>query len=568
MIPIARRKPSVKFRALLWCSVALAICVATPARAAWTLVWADEFEQANGTSPDSTKWAFDIGTGNNGWGNNQQEYNTARTNNARIQDGHLVIEAKQENYMGRSYTSARMLTKGKAAWTYGRMEARIKIPRGQGIWPAFWTLGTNIDGPGGVGWPACGEIDILENIGKTNNNEQGKIYGTIHGPLQNGNPYNGGAGVGSSYTLPGGAKYADDFHIFAIEWTTNQIKWYMDEQQYFTATPNSLPSGGTWPFTQPQFILLNVAVGGNWPGYPSNYTVFPQQMLVDYVRVYSFSNAPVAPPTPPTTSGVLSNGGFESGLLAPWVGKDFANANPSGGVITDTNELVWNPVINAVNTQNIKSPAFGRYACKIYGNYNNEPNAPGIYQDVDALPGSLWTASIKARSQNTDHIRDRNQAVVEVSFLDATSTVLAKYASQVFTTNTPINTWITMAVTNRIVPAGGTTNLMRAPPGTYRLRFEVTFSQPLYDWGSIYFDDAQLQEVAVTRPLLDALPDGAGNIQISFATQQGVSYQVQYKDQISDATWTPLETIAGDGTAKTVSYPATAPLRFYSVQAL
>jgi beta-glucanase (GH16 family) len=525
----------------------------------WTLVWADEFEQADGTSPDSTKWGFDVGGG--GFGNNQQEYNTARTNNARIQDGHLVIEAKQENYMGRSYTSARMLTKGKAAWTYGRMEARIKIPRGQGIWPAFWTLGTNIDGPGGVGWPACGEIDIMENIGKTNNNEQGKIYGTIHGP-QGGGPYNGGAGVGSSYTLPGGAKYADDFHVFAIEWTTNQIKWYMDNQQYFTATPNSLPSGGTWPFTQPQFILLNVAVGGNWPGYPSNYTVFPQQMLVDYVRVYSFSNAP------PTNSGVLLNGTFESGLLAPWIGKGYGNANPSGGVITDTNGLVWNPVINAANTQGIKNPAFGMYAAKVYGNYNNAPNTPGFFQDVAALPGSVWTATIKARTQNTDHIRDGNQAVAEVSFLSLTDTLLAKYSSQIFSTNTPINTWIDLNVTQRTFPSAGTTNQLLAPPGTAKARFEVTFSQTLYEWGSIYFDEAQLQEVVppLVPPTLNASLNGTGGIQISFATQLGVSYQVLYKSELNEASWSPLEVVSGDGTTQSVSYPASVPQRFYLVQ--
>lgn len=272
--------------------------IVTNVSTGWQLVWSDEFGQADGSSPDSTKWNFDVGGG--GWGNNQQEYDTARTNNARVQGGNLVIEARQESYMGRSYTSARMLTKGKWAWTYGRMEARIKIPRGQGIWPAFWTLGTNIDGPGGVGWPACGEIDIMENIGKTNNNEHGKIYGTIHGPQSGVGDYNGGAGVGGSYTLPGGAVYADDFHVFAIEWTTNQIKWYMDNQQYFTATPFSLPGGGTWPFTQPQFILLNLAVGGNWPGYPSNYTVFPQQMLVDYVRVYTYVSAPPTVPNTPT----------------------------------------------------------------------------------------------------------------------------------------------------------------------------------------------------------------------------------------------------------------------------
>lgn len=525
----------------------------------WTLIWADEFTQADGSSPDSSKWGFDVGGG--GWGNNQQEYDTARTNNARIQGGNLVIEARQENYMGRSYTSARMLTKGKWAWTYGRMEARIKIPRGQGIWPAFWTLGANIDGPGGVGWPACGEIDILENIGKTNNNEQSKIYGTIHGP-QGGGDYNGGAGVGASYTLPGGAKYADDFHIFAIEWTTNQIKWFMDDQHYFTATPASLPGGSTWPFSQPQFILLNLAVGGNWPGYPSNYTVFPQQMLVDYVRVYSFSNAP------PTNSGVLLNGNFENGLLDPWIGKGYANANPSGGVITDTNGLVWNPVINANNAQGIRNPAFGVYAAKVYGNYNGGPNTPGFFQDIAALPGSVWTATIKARTQNTDHIRDGNQAVAEVSFLSLTDTLLAKYASQIFSTNTPINTWIDLNVTQRTFPSAGTTNQMLAPPGTAKARFEVTFSQTLYEWGSIYFDEAQLQEVVppLVPPALNAMLNGLGDIQISFATQSGVSYQVFYKNELSEGSWNPLEVVAGDGTTKSVSYPASVPQRFYRVQ--
>jgi len=250
--------------------------------AAWQLVWSDEFAQADGTSPDSAKWDFDVGNGSGGWGNNQLEYDTSRTNNARIQGGQLVIEAKQESFGGKSYTSARMLTKDKWSWAYGRMEARIKIPRGQGIWPAFWMLGTNI---ASVGWPTCGEIDIMENIGKTT--EQGKVYGTIHGP-QPGGDYNGGAGVGGSYTLPGGAAFADNFHVFAIEWTTNQIKWFVDSIQYFTATPANLPAGGTWVFTQPQFFILNVAVGGNWPGNPDGTTVFPQQMLVDYVRVYNY----------------------------------------------------------------------------------------------------------------------------------------------------------------------------------------------------------------------------------------------------------------------------------------
>jgi beta-glucanase (GH16 family) len=244
----------------------------------WNVVWNDEFNQPDGSSPNPTKWVFETGGG--GHGNNELENYTSRTNNARIVNGQLVIEADKENYGGSSYTSARMKTQGKWSWTYGRMEARIKIPRGQGIWPAFWTLGSNI---GSVGWPTCGEIDIMENIGKTS--DQNLVHGTIHGP-QSGGDYNGGQGVTMTYPLPGGAALADDFHIYAVEWTNNQIKWFLDTHQYFTATAAGLPGGATWVFTQPQFILLNVAVGGNWPGYPDATTVFPQQMLVDYVRVY------------------------------------------------------------------------------------------------------------------------------------------------------------------------------------------------------------------------------------------------------------------------------------------
>ncbi|MEJ0091848.1 MAG: family 16 glycosylhydrolase [Limisphaerales bacterium] len=306
----------------------LALMAPVLCQAAWQLTWSDEFTQADGSSPDSAKWGFDIGGG--GFGNNELESYTSRTNNARIQGGQLVIEAKQENYTGtdnipRNYTSARMLTKGKWSWTYGRMEARIKIPRGQGIWPAFWMLGANINT---TPWPNCGEIDIMENIGKTS--EQGKVYGTIHGP-QSGGDYNGGAGVGGSYTLPGGAVLGDDFHVFAIEWTTNQIKWFMDNQQYFTATPANLPGGGTWPFTQPQFFLLNVAVGGNWPGNPDGTTVFPQQMLVDYVRIYTYVATVPNPPTGLNASPGNAKVYLNWDASASATGYNIKRATTSGG---------------------------------------------------------------------------------------------------------------------------------------------------------------------------------------------------------------------------------------------
>ncbi|HVU27538.1 MAG TPA: family 16 glycosylhydrolase, partial [Verrucomicrobiae bacterium] len=241
--------------------------VVVPPVTQWNIVWDDEFNQPDGSAPDSTKWGYDLGGG--GWGNNELE--TYTTTNAWIQGSQLVIQASQ-SIVGTqtNYTSARMLTKGKWSWTYGRIEASIKIPRGQGIWPAFWMLGTNIDS---AGWPTCGEVDIMENIGKTS--DQGTDHGTIHGP-QGSEDYNDGSGVGGTYTLPGGAALANGFHLYSVQWTPNQIQWFLDTNLFFTATPASLPGGGTWVFNAPQFLILNLAVGGNWPGYPDATTVFPQ----------------------------------------------------------------------------------------------------------------------------------------------------------------------------------------------------------------------------------------------------------------------------------------------------
>ena len=255
--------------------------------AVWSLVWSDEFDGPNGSPVDSSKWSFDIG--GNGWGNNELETYTSRTANADREGGLLVIKALKETFKGtdnitRDYTSARLLTKTKFSQAYGRFEARIKIPYGQGIWPAFWMLGDNIDT---AGWPNCGEIDIMENIGK----EPSIVHGTFHGP-----GYSGANGIGAPYTLPNGQKFSDDFHTFAVEWEPNVMRFYVDGLLYKTRTPADLPAGKSWVFDHPFFIILNVAVGGYWPGNPDATTVFPQQMLVDYVRVYQravSSNVPV-----------------------------------------------------------------------------------------------------------------------------------------------------------------------------------------------------------------------------------------------------------------------------------
>jgi beta-glucanase (GH16 family) len=246
----------------------------------WTLVWRDEFDEPNGSMPDPNKWS--IVRDGSGFGNQELEYYTDRPRNLHIENGHLAITAIRENYTGpdgisREYTSGKLQTAGHFEQKYGRFEARIKVPKGQGIWPAFWMLG----GPP-AGWPACGEIDIMENVGF----EPSKIHGTLHGP-----GYSGNNPLTGAYTLPNSARISDDFHVFAAEWSPDAVRFYVDDHLYETQTVDSIPSSKRWAFDHPFFILLNVAVGGAWPGNPDSATRFPATMLVDYVRVYTLKSA-------------------------------------------------------------------------------------------------------------------------------------------------------------------------------------------------------------------------------------------------------------------------------------
>lgn len=236
-----------------------------------TITWQDEFDGPAGSSPNAAKWTYDIGTD---WGNSQLEYDTNRPENVSLDGaGHLRIVAKQESYLGSNYTSARILTRGLFTQAKGRFEARIQLPVGQGIWPAFWLLGNDI---GSAGWPACGEIDIMEYRGQ----QPTKSTGSLHGP-----GYSGGGALTSTYTLPTGT-FNGGYHVFAVEWETGKVTWLVDDVPYQTRTASDVPPGGRWVFEHPFFIILNVAVGGNYVGSPDVSTVFPQTMLVDYVRVY------------------------------------------------------------------------------------------------------------------------------------------------------------------------------------------------------------------------------------------------------------------------------------------
>ncbi len=251
---------------------------------AWKLSWSDEFNGADGTAVDSTKWVYD--TGGNGFGNSEYEYYTSGTANAVQQGGNLVITATTTGAASHTcsypsngpcqYTSARIKTLGKFSQQYGRFEARIQIPEGQGIWPAFWMMGVNGN------WPACGEIDVMENIGK----EPSINHGSMHMPASGSTSDDQLTGM---YTLAGGAKLGDAFHIYAVEWTSSQVAFYVDDTLYEMQTKAGT-TGRTWEFDQAFYILLNVAVGGTWPGAPDSTTTFPQTMKVDYVRVYQPAN--------------------------------------------------------------------------------------------------------------------------------------------------------------------------------------------------------------------------------------------------------------------------------------
>ena len=236
----------------------------------WTLVWADEF---NGPSIDTNNWTYDLGGG--GWGNNELETYTSSPTNSYVQNGELVIKAIKSKG---KYTSARLKTQGLRSWQYGKIAARIRLPYGQGIWPAFWMMGTNISN---VGWPKCGEIDLMELIGGGENRDD-TIYGTIHWD-ENGSHASVGSGA---HELPDPQFFYQDYHVFEIEWNSTQIIWRLDSVEYFRAGVDTATYPNRSEFHAPFFVILNVAVGGNWPGNPNHNTVFPQYMYVDWVRVY------------------------------------------------------------------------------------------------------------------------------------------------------------------------------------------------------------------------------------------------------------------------------------------
>lgn len=344
----------------------------------WVLKWSDEFNGTNGSGVDTSKWNYEVGGG--GFGNNELEYYTNRTQNC-YQDGtgNLVIKALKENYNGSQYTSARINTKGKFNFTYGKIEMRAKLPYGQGIWPAFWMLGSNIDT---ATWPNCGEIDIMELVGK----DPTHVYGTIHGP-----GYSGGSSIGASYYNSAG--FSNAFHTYTVEWEQNVIRWYVDGNLYETRTPSDL-GGKTWVFDHNMFILLNLAVGGSWPGNPDASTVFPQSYTIDYVRVYQRDAG-----TPVSSTIALKSVSNNLFVCAD-------NSGSSPLIANRTSASTWEQ-FQKVDLGNgniaLKSLANNQYVCA--DNYGNNPlianrASYSTWETFQVVNNSDGTVSLKALANN------------------------------------------------------------------------------------------------------------------------------------------------------------------------
>ncbi|NOW04454.1 family 16 glycosylhydrolase [Clostridium beijerinckii] len=301
--------------------------VTAKADTGWNLAWSDEF---NGTSINTSNWKYE--TGGDGWGNNELEYYTNRSENARIENGNLVIEARKENYNGMNYTSARLKSQGLKNWTYGKVEARMKLPAGQGVWPAFWMLGENISQ---VSWPKCGEIDIMEHI-----NNESAIHGTIHWDSTGNNTH-------AQYGAASPNIDVTQYHVYSIEWDASSIKWFVDGTQYLEANiANNI--NGTDEFHKPFFILFNLAIGGNWPGNPDGSTPFPAKMYVDYVRVYQHgdNNPTPAPTAPAVPSGLSAAASNQSSINVSWN----ASSGATGYDLKVDNNIISNVTSLYVNS--------------------------------------------------------------------------------------------------------------------------------------------------------------------------------------------------------------------------
>jgi hypothetical protein len=354
-------------------------------------------------------------------------------------------------------------------------------------------------------------------------------------------------GISGPCNLPGNPAFANDFHVYAVEWTTNQINFFVDNRQYFSVSKSSIPGGTTWVYTKPEFVLLNLAVGGGWPGNPDGTTTFPQQMLVDYVRVYAPTNLL------PAKTNLLSNPGFESAHMTNWTSY--------GAGFNTIQDDITNVVVRN-----------GEYILKVFGQFNGIENFSGAFQDVHAFPGEIMNASGWAFTASGDQIAGPNSAWVEVSFHDASSNLLAVYRSPYITSASPAGFWLNCPVTNQYTTAyafvGPVTNLV-APTNTSFARCQLVFDQPVNTNGSVYFDDLKLTSGGATAiPVPVKVARTGTNLNLAFDTYLNLPYQINWKNLLTDSTWSVLTNLPGTGASQTVTVGVQSPSRFFTVSRL
>lgn len=516
------------------------LAVTCLAATAQTLVWSNEFN--SGSVLDGDVWSYDLGHGNNGWGNSELQNYTSNAANVKVESGNLVITAVKQ---GSSFTSARVKTEDKLTFKYGTIEARIQIPDlGNGLWPAFWTLGNNHSS---VGWPACGEIDVME-MGSSGAIADGavnrRVGSTAHWGPDWENHYSYGLTKDMTPDIDG------TFVTYRMEWTPTSIATYINDEWIWT-----MDISGISEFHEPHFLILNLAVGGQYTGIYSASGItapFPSEYKVDWIRIYDNGHtvlggsSTVVPPDPGTN--LLENPGFESGT-GDW------SLNLSGGSASASTGHAR----SGGNSMVIDSTGAGDWA------------SPNVSQSFPASPGDVFNLQGYMLNSAGSPITDGSFGLFKIEFRNASGTPLEPASVDVGTSaggpyygaeSTPklnsssaTDTWILSEAQ------------AEAPAGAVEVGFYLLNVNPPGNTGPpMYFDDVYAMRVGdPVLPFTLGASVVGGNFEIRFPTQNGVSYDVEYKSSLTNATWLAVETIVGDGGTNSVTYPASSPARFYRV---
>lgn len=501
-------------------------------------IWSEEFN--TGSAPDRDVWSYDIGNGSSGWGNDELQNYTSNAANVKVDSGNLIITAVKS---GNSFTSARIKTKDKLTFQYGTIEARIQVPNlGNGLWPAFWTMGNNISS---VGWPECGEIDIME-MGSSAAIAAGKVNRQVGSTAHWGSePNHPNYGLTNDYPT----NIDGIFVTNRMEWTPTSIKTYINGQLIWAMNISGIPE-----FHKPHFFLLNLAVGGQYTGIynSSGITVpFPAEYKIDYIRIYDNEytvlggSSTVAPPVPGTN--LLANPGFESGTTG-W------NLNLSGGTASASTAYAHGGVDSLV----INSTGVGDWA------------SPNASQRFPASSGDVFNVRGYMLNPTGSPITGSSFGLFKIEFRDSGGTPLLPASIDM---GSSAGSPYFGAESTPFLNAGSATDTWifsevqaEAPAGTVEVGFVLLNVNQPGNPGTMYFDD--IQAMLIGDPILPVTLNSsiAGeNIQISFLTQNGVSYQMAYKNSLTNVNWTSIETIVGDGNTNSVSYEMISPSRFYTV---